>query len=107
MAKFDYNIFYNFYTDTNNLNTNFSNHLVYYYGKNNEQPISKPLPPFHIVIKNEMLYIDWNLNDPNKNLYFSIPWYKNGKYWDNHFHFALNNFTNVHRKQPMTQMVSF
>jgi hypothetical protein len=46
--------------------------------------------------------------DDSGNLYFSMPWFKDDKYWDDHFHFALNNnFTNAYRKIPNNPMVSF
>ncbi len=104
MSNFDYKTFYRFYTDTNNLLPNTSSHDVYYYLKP-EQLRVKPLPAFHIVINNIVLYVSW---DDKGSLYFSTPWLKDGKYWDNHFHFALNDkFTNAHRKIPNTPMVSF
>ena len=98
---FDYNTFYNYYTNPNNLfidSRQDNPELNYYLNEYNpgQIPITKSCPNKFITIGVGIkgsggigIYIE---KLSNRRLLFTIPTEINGKYWDNHYHFGIKLF---------------
>jgi len=88
---FDYDTFYNYYTDDTNLKTDdLSPKEIWFYkkGKSKYQiPTKSILSNKYIKIKDEKLYIS-EIKSENKELLFTIPTTIGDKIWDFHFHFG-------------------
>ena len=94
---FDYDIFYNYYTDTNNLEYIKTPPDSYYYPNNQDKiPTQKQLSHYFITINNTKIFIEPH----GKNGFlFTIPEEIDNKLWDNHFHFGKEkNFELFNKK---------
>jgi hypothetical protein len=95
--QFDYDIFYNYYTDTDNLEYIKNPPDSYYYPNNRDKiPKQKQLSHYFITINNTKIYIEPH----GKNgFFFTIPEEIDNKLWDNHFHFGKEkNFELFNKK---------
>jgi len=95
--QFDYDIFYNYYTDTDNLEYIKKPPDSYYYPNNRDKiPTQKQLSHYFITINNTKIYIEPH----GKNgFFFTIPEEIDNKLWDNHFHFGKEkNFELFNKK---------
>ena len=94
MFKYNYDAFYNYYTNNANLHTYNHNGLKLKYFKDIPRPTqNKPfdniLPTTYISIRGMPIYVN-ALNTNSKDLLFTIPTYINGEWWDNHYHFGID-----------------
>jgi hypothetical protein len=95
--QFDYDIFYNYYTDTDNLEYIKNPPDSYYYPNNRDKiPKQKQLSHYFITINTTKIYIEPH----GKNgFFFTIPEEIDNKLWDNHFHFGKEkNFELFNKK---------
>lgn len=85
---FDYQTFYNYYTDSNNpdLYLDQTPETLTYYFKSHPTPNS---PKYFITIGGTKIYIT-DQNKSTKDLLFSIPTIINGEFYDNHYHFGID-----------------
>jgi hypothetical protein len=93
--NFDYNIFYNYYTDTNNLLIDPpNNNIIYYFynepGPRSQKEIPVPHPLNYITINNGTKVYITELS--NKQLLFTLPTLINNKLWSNHYSFGTEIF---------------
>lgn len=105
--NFSYNTFYQEYTNMSSkmtniqIDTNVKPPLYYYKNPpNGNQTFNiKQWPQEYIIIGGIQFFIS---TDANNRLYFTLPFFESGKFWDNHFHFGLRtltDFTSKPRKQ--------
>jgi hypothetical protein len=90
IIQFDYDIFYNYYSNILNLEENNRNTIVWYY-KNTPHPKQQPfyskLSNTHIIINNTIVYV----KQKGSGFLFTIPKKFNNKWWDFHYHFGKRN----------------
>jgi hypothetical protein len=105
---FDYDTFYDYYTNLNNLKIDRNRSYVKYYFLKKEKDIRnskiilirKRKSGKYIEINNTRLYVEF-LNNYNKSIIFSIlrESEEPGVFWDDHFHFGIHdrfkNYNNV------------
>jgi len=94
IIQFDYETFYNYYTNDSNLEKDNSslNTTIWYYENTqykNQQPIDTILSKKYIVINNTKLYI--KQLDSSSKLLFTIPTLIDNKLWDFHYHFGIDD----------------
>jgi len=87
---FDYEKFYNYYSDVSNLETNNEtpNPDIYYYSEtpnNIQMPIKTTLSDKFITINNSRIYVS---SIGKQRLLFTIPTKIDNKLWDFHYHFG-------------------
>jgi hypothetical protein len=86
---FDYDTFYNYYTEDSHLIPDYSNpREIWHYKKEkytNQPPEKNTLSDKYIKVGNTKIYISKTGTD---GLYFTIPEQIGDKLWDNHFHFG-------------------
>jgi len=107
--RFDYNTFYNYYTNRNNIQIDSTPPLVYYYDRYKLK--SKQKQGSYINIRGKKFYIDilpMKGKMIHNGLLFSIVKLINGKYWDDHFHFGIeNNFSKPSRNMNRIDIIYF
>ena len=111
IIQFDYDAFYNYYTNDSNLEKDNSklNTTIWYYLNapyKNQPPIDTILSNKYIIINNTKLYI--KKLDSNK-LLFTIPTLIENKLWDFHYHFGQDNLAIGSKKTKVkkTSLVFF
>jgi hypothetical protein len=97
---FDYEKFYNYYSDVSNLETNNEklNPDIYYYSEtpNNIQiPIQTTLSDKFITINNTRIFVS---SIGKQRLLFTIPTLIDNKWWDFHYHFGKRIINKPKRK---------
>jgi len=97
MASFlyEYDKFYDYYTNPNNyVVDNSPRKIIWYYidePYTNQKPLSVKLSRKYIVVNNKQLYIK---TTNTGGILFTFPVKINGKLWDFHYHFGLSDFKN-------------
>jgi hypothetical protein len=88
---FDYNQFYNYYTDKSNpyIYTDLKPPITYYYKKASSKIHTNNSLKEYILINNDKYYITKNKG----HILFTFPVLIDGNYWDFHYHFGIiSNF---------------
>lgn len=102
---FDYDTFFEYYTNSDNLLFSRTNQTLYYYKKEYDL-YEKTISDFSVDVRGVKLYVSWNVR--KRDLYFSMPREIDGHLWDDHFHFAYSSsYTNAYRKNYGVPMISF
>ena len=98
IIQFDYDIFYNYYTDPVNLEKNKKKTTIWYYKNTphpNQKAVFSKISNKHITINNTILYV----KKKGSGFLFTIPKKINNKWWDFHYHFGKrNDFRNLNVK---------
>lgn len=106
---FNYNTFFDYYTNINNIQIDPNPPLVYYYDRYKLK--SKPKSGPYIIIRGKKLYIDIvSMKDKmiDNGLLFSMIKTINGKNWDDHFHFGIvSGFSKSSRNLYKTNIIYF
>jgi hypothetical protein len=98
--RFDYNTFYNYYTNPANQKKARS-YKIYFYHNNNPKEHYTHTSNEIITIDRKNYYVKRNTGAPHS-LQFTMPFYSKGKWWDNHYHFGLDpQFKNRHTGQTI------
>jgi hypothetical protein len=94
---FNYNQFYNYYSDKSNTLSEKTPLTAYYYKIGSSKTYSNNSLKKYIIIDNEKFYVTVN----NNKLLFTFPQFINGVYWDFHYHFGLDTtkFTDKDTKE--------
>jgi len=100
--QFDYDIFYNYYTNDDNLETDTTEKYTNYYPKTYSKiPNREKLSDKFIWINNKKVHITKFIENGKNALLFSLPPKENtSKRWDDHFHFGIDH--NIEIKDPDT-----
>jgi hypothetical protein len=95
---FNYNVFYNYYTDVSNLEIDNSlpRPIINFYHSDtkSKKPSTSTLSKYYIIIDNLKIYVSSYEpktidDDPNKRLLFTIPVIINNKIYDFHYYFGI------------------
>ena len=94
---FNYNIFYNYYTDASNLEIEnlLPRPIINFYHSDtkSKKPSTSTLSKHYIIIDNLKIYVSSYTSktddDPNKRLLFTIPVIINDKMYDFHYYFGI------------------
>lgn len=86
--KFDYDVFYQYYTNINNLLIDNNPPITFFYIRTNVLDSNETSPRFFIYINNIAVYITY-LSKHKQEILFSIPTIINNKVYDNHYHFGI------------------
>ena len=100
--KFDYNLFYNYYTTESNLETDRLPPQIKYYPQTSSKiPVLKKASKKFIRIDNKEIYIKQHGQKEKKGLLFSLPPEETASdRWDNHFHFGIDKEIEI--KDPIS-----
>ena len=99
--QFDYDIFYNYYTNDDNLETDTTEKYTNYYPKTYSKiPKKEKLSDKFIWINNKKVHITKFIENGKNALLFSLPPKENtSERWDDHFHFGIDH--NIEIKDPL------
>ena len=102
--QFNYDIFYNYYTNNSKLKTDSSlprKEIWFYRSSDSKEPETEFLSDKYITIGDIKIYISKGKEQKDKHkdeLYFTIPEKIGDKWWDNHFHFGKDYITPPNKK---------
>ena len=114
--QFDYDIFYNYYTNDDHLKINKTKQEIQYYTKTfSKEPVIKTVSNNYILIDNDRVYVtklvEKDKDIEKKELLFSIPNKENAlDKSDNHFHFGIDingEIYDKNLKQTITMPIIF
>jgi hypothetical protein len=100
--QFNYGIFYNYYTNNSNLETDKIKKYTNYYAKTySKKPKREKLSDKFIWINNTQVHITKIIENGKNALLFTLPPEENSsEMWDDHFHFGIDD--NIKTTNPIT-----